>query len=441
MLGTLGQPVLAAAGFPAGSGRVHSARCVLPFAAILLFFPLQAATPEPDYYPPPDSQAGWRSGAIEGMDRKKLDEAFEYAKTTSQHGGLLVVRHGWLVYERYYGKGHRDANPDMASCGKAFTSISCGIMLKEKHDQIPNGLDEKVFTKKYLPEAFPLSDPAKAGIRLGHLLAMSSGMHENSAVAYAKGVKVQTAPTPLDRSLDIDQSALRTPLWCKPGEGYSYASGSPHIASIVLRHLVGMEIQQYIDEKLAKPMGFGRWGLHLHRRRDASPHSRRRQHRRAVHRRAAFRLPALAQRPLADQQLVPAEYVALCSRPSPYNPHYPFSLQFEVNADGHVAGAPRDAFWKSGAGGFGIYVIPSLDLVIYKMAGTNGSTIPRSPDCPSCINTMVRETAGRTPPKSTSMWASEGLRNWCRRLRSANQRTILAQQLVDHHAPRGGYVE
>ena len=360
----------------------------LSFIPILLFASLQAATTEADYYPPPDSQGGWRSlishsgnkfGATAGMDRKKLDEAFEYAKTTSQHGGLLVVRHGCLVYERYYGRGNREANPDMASCGKAFTSIACGIMLKEKHDQIPNGLDEKVFTEKYLPEAFPLSDPAKAEIRLGHLLAMSSGMHENNAVAYAKGVKVKTAPTPLDRSLDIDQSALRTPLWCKPGEGYSYASGSPHIASIVLRHLVGMEMQQYIDEKLAKPMQFGRWGYALRRNGTMLPHTPGGG---SIALRSTdalrFAYLLLHKGRWQDQQLVPAEYVALCSRPSPYNPHYPFSLQFEVNADGHVAGAPRDAFWKSGAGGFGIYVIPSLDLVIYKMAGTEAAVRSRA---------------------------------------------------------------
>jgi len=34
-----------------------------------------------------------------------------------------------------------------------------------------------------------------------------------------------------------------------------------------------------------------------------------------------------------------------------------------------VAGAPRDAFFKSGGGGYGLVIIPSLDLVIYKMAG------------------------------------------------------------------------
>jgi hypothetical protein len=50
-------------------------------------------------------------------------------------------------------------------------------------------------------------------------------------------------------------------------------------------------------------------------------------------------------------KLIPAAYVALCSKPSPYDPHAPYSLQFTVNTGRHVAGAPRDAFFKSGAGG------------------------------------------------------------------------------------------
>jgi hypothetical protein len=60
-------------------------------------------------------------------------------------------------------------------------------------------------------------------------------------------------------------------------------------------------------------------------------------------------------------------------RPSKYNSHCPFSLQFEVNADGHVASAPKDAYWKSGAGGFCVYVVPSLDLVLYKMGGADNA--------------------------------------------------------------------
>ena len=70
-----------------------------------------------------------------------------------------------------------------------------------------------------------------------------------------------------------------------------------------------------------------------------------------------------------EKQLVPPSYVALLNKASKYNTHTPFTLQFEQNSDGHVPGAPRDAFWKSGAGGFCIFVVPSLDLVIYKMGG------------------------------------------------------------------------
>jgi CubicO group peptidase (beta-lactamase class C family) len=73
------------------------------------------------------------------------------------------------------------------------------------------------------------------------------------------------------------------------------------------------------------------------------------------------------------KQLVPADYVAMCSRPSTYNPHYPYSLMYEVNQDGHVERAPRDACWKSGASGFPIYMIPSHDLVIYKLGGNDNA--------------------------------------------------------------------
>jgi len=339
-----------------------------------------------DYFPPPDTEGGWRTlpdttkiRKFTGIDVSRLDQAFEYIQETSQHGGLVVVRYGYLVYEKYFGKGNREAHPDMASIGKAFTSISCGIMLHEKRDQIPDGLETKVFTEKYLPEAFPLSDPAKAEIKLGHLLSMSSGMRgegNNPGIIRGEHRKLDPAPRPAERP-DQDTAALRTAMWTKPGEGYSYASGSPHVASIVLRHLTGMEMQQYIDEKLAKPMGFGSWGYALHRNGNTLAHTPGGG---SIAVRATdavrFAYLLLHKGRWGSQQLVPAEYVAMCGRPSPYNPHSPFSLMFEVNADGHVFGAPRDAFFKSGAGGSAIYVVPSLDMVIYKMAGSDAQFNP-----------------------------------------------------------------
>ena len=59
------------------------------------------------YFPPPDSSGGWRilkdAGSIRklaGMDLNRLDQAYELTQRTGQNGALLVVRNGYLVYEK-----------------------------------------------------------------------------------------------------------------------------------------------------------------------------------------------------------------------------------------------------------------------------------------------------------------------------------------------------
>src|SRR4051812_28025541 len=69
-----------------------------------------------DYFPPPDADGGWRTlkdakeiRELAGMDLPKLDQAFDFTQRCSQNGGLLVVRHGYLVFEKYFGRAHRNA--------------------------------------------------------------------------------------------------------------------------------------------------------------------------------------------------------------------------------------------------------------------------------------------------------------------------------------------
>jgi CubicO group peptidase (beta-lactamase class C family) len=115
----------------------------------------------------------------------------------------------------------------------------------------------------------------------------------------------------------------------------------------------------------------------------------------------------------AGRTLIPEEYIALCRQMSPYNPHGPFSLMFEQNSDGHVAGAPRDAFWKSGAGGFALIVVPSLDLVIYKMGGGNGQYDPNLTRIPQPEPSKARDDwkpLQRTPFQEGSNAGDEGIR-------------------------------
>jgi len=57
------------------------------------------------------------------MDLGRLDQAFEFEKETSQHGGWVVVRHGYLVLRKYFGKAIAKRIPTWRRSGKRFTSI------------------------------------------------------------------------------------------------------------------------------------------------------------------------------------------------------------------------------------------------------------------------------------------------------------------------------
>lgn len=358
------------------------------FLLLVLSLPTLLAHAGDDYFPTPDAEGGWREAKtvetcreLAGMDLSQLEPAYILTERSTAHGGLLVVRKGYLCFEGYFGRASRNCNPDMASTGKAFCSIACGIMLEEFKDKIPAGLDTKVFTETYLPQAFPLDDPRKAEITLGQLLCMTAGYwgEGQTPTGYAKGNPLPQTLKPVKGQdiRNLDESSLRVPLWCDPGAGYSYSSPSPHIASIVLRNVTGMELKDFIHERLAKPQGWGAWDYCLHRGDFVMPHANGAGST-ALHATDVMRFGYCLARDgkWKDRQLVPLDYIRKCQTWSPDNPHTPFSLQWEHNADGHVAGAPRDAFWKSGAGGFCLYVVPSLDLVIYKLGGKTGQYDP-----------------------------------------------------------------
>ena len=352
-------------------------RRLLPFVLLLA-----SACAADDYFPPPDRDGGWRAPAdaaealrVDHVDQAVLDKAYEYIQTTTKNGGRLV-------YERYFGRAHRDANPNHASVGKSYTSIAVGILMAERPDLFPDGLDQKVFTPTYFPaKLFPLRDPRMKDIKLGQLLSMSAGIRGNNP-GIVRGKEVTLDPAGPDGwqgmydpiVIGAEDGELRgkrvtaKTLWVEPGGGYSYATASIHLASIMLRHIAGMELEEYVRRKLAEPMGFGRfgWGYksmipgHTAGGGGVAP-------RPTDMLRFAYLL--LREGRWGDRQLVPAEYVRRAGSPSPFNPHFDYSLQFNVNDNGYWDDIPRDAFWKLGSGGFCIYVVPSLDLVVFKMGG------------------------------------------------------------------------
>ncbi len=336
-----------------------------------------------DYFPPSDARGGWRRCQPKdvGMDGSALDAAFDFIKGSTKNGGLAVVKDGYLVYEQYFGKGHAMAAPNLASCGKSFTSIAMGILLDEMPERFPDGLDQKVFTPEFLPaELFPLFDERKAGISLGQLLAFSAGIRGNNP-GCVNGQNTTLDPVGPDgwqgmtdsyalglKDGEMNSMPFNTrDLWCDPGGGYSYATASIHTVSVILRRVAGMELQDYVAEKLAKPLGWLRWNFG-YRNMSEVTHTPGGG---GIALRAVdmlrFLYLLLHRGRWGDQQVVPEGYVDHCSKPSPYNTHYPYSLQFNVTGD-HPE-LPKDAYWKGGSGGHALYVVPSQNLLVWKLGG------------------------------------------------------------------------
>ncbi|MGH7958742.1 MAG: serine hydrolase domain-containing protein, partial [Opitutaceae bacterium] len=343
-------------------------------------------------------------------DPAQLDAAFELIQGSTKNGGLLVVRNGWLVYERYFGLGHREATPNLASCGKSFTSIAVGILMAERPELFPDGLDQKIFTPRYFPaEAFPLSDPRKADIKLGQLLTFTSGIRGNNP-CFVQGREINIDPAGPDGwqsgsdAVALGHQDVEGPggvrwstaqLWCEPGGGYSYATSSIHLAAIMLRHVTDQTLNEYLDDHLGKPLGWGRWGFGYR----GAGQLRHMSGGGGIALRATdmlrFGYLLLHGGRWNDRQLIPADYVRHCSQKSPYNPHFPYSLQFNVNTDGDIAGLPRDAFWKGGSGAHCLYVVPSLDLVVWKLGGRDEQYSPANIGLPASPASQEQVAARR----------------------------------------------
>jgi len=127
---------------------------------------------------------GWRTlkdaaqiRELAGMNLSRLDQAFDFTQRCTQNGGLLVVRRGYLVFEKYFGRAHRNANPDMASTGKAYSSIACGIMLQEFRSKSRMVWIPGCSPKNIYPKHSRWTIREKAEITLGQLLCMTAGYH------------------------------------------------------------------------------------------------------------------------------------------------------------------------------------------------------------------------------------------------------------------------
>jgi CubicO group peptidase (beta-lactamase class C family) len=138
---------------------------------------------------------GWTvaSAAEAGLDGDLLCEIGAYlSRTRTNVHSVVVVRHGKLVFERYFdgyddpwgapeGQYKYDATTkhDMRSVSKSAVSLLVGIAIDRK---LIAGESEPV--AKFFPDYAAILAPAWAQVTLGDLLTMSSGMQWDEALPW-----------------------------------------------------------------------------------------------------------------------------------------------------------------------------------------------------------------------------------------------------------------
>ena len=326
-----------------------------------------------DYWP----TAGWRTAppAQVGMDPKVLAKLDTNAAYHPQLRSLLVVRHGYLVYERYW---HGDARTgqEAFSVTKSFTGTLVGIALG---DHKLKGLTQTV--GKLLAAHLPAdADPRLAKVTVRQLLTMTSGLAgDDGSLGGDFDLLLR-----LLQSRDWVRHILGRKLVTRPGSTFAYSSAGSHLLSAIVADTTGQSTLAFARARLFAPLG-----IHAeHALQPVNIDNASRAEAQAYDRAAVawntdpqgyqtgwsgLKLPA---RDLAKLgylylnggrwdgvQVVPADYVRAAtqaqSQPPPSAGLHGYGYQWWVTSEqGHAS------FLAMGFGGQFVQVVPDLDLVV-----------------------------------------------------------------------------
>jgi CubicO group peptidase (beta-lactamase class C family) len=199
-----------------------------------------------DYWP----TAGWRTAApddhrIDSAALAELDN--QVASAYPQVRSVLVVRDGYLVYERYWHGLDKASGHDTRSATKSVTGALVGIAIAEgKIKSLDQTVGELLAT--HLPKD---AEARLARVTVRQLLTITSGLSGD------------------DPSLDGDEEVFSAMLWSpdwvrqilsrrletEPGEHFAYSSAGSHLLSAIVADVSGQSTLGYARTKLFDPLG------------------------------------------------------------------------------------------------------------------------------------------------------------------------------------------
>ena len=316
-----------------------------------------------------DLSAEWsvESPAAHGFDATALEAALvQGGQQITGLRSLLVVRHGRLVAERYYGPNHADTTNHIRSVTKSVVSLLAGIAMDRDLITLDTRLDE------FLDPVAEGLTATQRGILMEHLLTMTGGFDwdESSVTEFNNWV---LAP-------DQIQYLLARDIAHPPGTIFRYNSASSHLVSVAIATKSGLNTEAFARERLFTPLGIttlawptdsrgisnGGAGLAL-RPRDL----------------AKIGQLVLQNGKSGDRQIVPETWIRASTSKRVTGVDYGY-LWWIDSIQGHSAAVAL------GFGGQYIFVVPSLEMVVVTTARWQGLGQLAGPQT-QAISTLVSE--------------------------------------------------
>ncbi len=314
---------------------------------VFLFVWLRLAAADPASWP--GEQWPTANPAELGLAEKKLGEARDYA-LTGEGSGCIIVR-GRLVMSW----GDQDQLYDLKSSSKSIGVTLLGLALQ----------DGRV----------TLDDPARK-----HHPQFGVPPESNAGTGWLDAITLRRLA---NQTAGFDKPGGYEPLLFAPGTQWHYSDGGPNWLAECLSLVYRRDLNEVLFERVLIPIGVRtndlRWRRHAYRPEfiDGIP---RREFGSgfSANMRALARIGYLYLREgqWNGKHILPPEFVAAVRQPGaglaglpvrdPKNygrasAHY--GLLWWNNADGAIAGLPRDAYWSWGLFDSLMVVVPSLDLV------------------------------------------------------------------------------
>jgi len=162
--------------------------------------------------------------------------------------GLLVIKNGKVVFERYRLGNTEDTVWVSFSVSKSVTSMLVGAAIKDGYIK---SVDEKV--TDYLPR-LKGSSYDQSSIR--DILQMSSGVQWNEDYADRQSDLNILASTPTGWStLNLYEYLRKLPRDSEPGEFFNYNTAETNLVGTLLRSAIGNNLSTYLQEKIWRPYG------------------------------------------------------------------------------------------------------------------------------------------------------------------------------------------